>query len=168
MTVSTLGRDERVHSRTVLLRQLTSAGLVFYTNRESAKGSELAAHPRCAAHLLWLDLHRQVRVEGLARLLDDGEADTYFAGRPRGSQIGAWASPQSEVIRDRAELERRVQEIEQRFADSDAIPRPPHWGGYCIEPDMFEFWQGRPSRLHDRLRYSLDTQGHWRLERLAP
>lgn len=168
MTVSTLGGEERVHSRTVLLRQLSSSGLVFYTNRDSAKGMELAAHSMCAAQFLWLSMQRQVRVEGVARLLDDREADAYFAGRPRGSQLGAWASPQSQVIRDRAELEARVQEMTEQFGDSDTIPRPPNWGGYCIEPDMFEFWQGRPSRLHDRLRYSLDAQGHWRLERLAP
>jgi pyridoxamine 5'-phosphate oxidase len=168
MTVSSLGLGDRVHSRTVLLRQLTSAGLVFFTNRDSSKGTELAAHPQCAAQLLWLDLHRQVRVEGIARLLDDAEADAYFATRPRGSQVGAWASPQSQVLRDRAELEARVAEAEQRFAGVEAIPRPHNWGGYCIEPDLFEFWQGRPSRLHDRLRYRLDDEGHWPVERLAP
>lgn len=168
MTVSSLGTRERVHSRTVLLRRLTSSGLVFFTNRDSSKGMELAAHPHCAAQLLWLDLHRQVRVEGVARLLDDAEADEYFAGRPRGSQIGAWASPQSHVLKDRAELEARVAAIEERFADADTVPRPPNWGGYRIEPDYFEFWQGRPSRLHDRLRYRLTPDGHWLLDRLAP
>lgn len=168
MTVSSIGIDERVHSRTVLLRRLSSAGLVFFTNRDSHKGAELAAHPLCSAQLLWLDLHRQVRVEGIARLLDDAEADAYFAGRPRGSQIGAWASPQSQVLRDRAELEARVAEAEQQFADVAEVPRPPNWGGYRIEPDMFEFWQGRPSRLHDRLRYRFDREGRWRIDRLAP
>ena len=168
MTVSTLGGGERLHSRTVLLRKLTSSGLVFFTNRDSAKGLELAAHPFCAAQLLWLDLQRQVRVEGVARLLDDREADEYFAGRPRGSQIGAWASPQSRVIADRAELERLVAEAEERFAETESIPRPPNWGGFCIEPDLFEFWQGRRSRLHDRLRYRLGPGGHWVIERLGP
>ncbi|MFN8050078.1 MAG: pyridoxamine 5'-phosphate oxidase [Acidimicrobiales bacterium] len=168
MTVSSLGQNDRVHSRTVLLRRLTSSGLVFFTNRDSHKGAELALHPTCAAQLLWLDLHRQVRVEGTAVLLDDGDADEYFAGRPRGSQIGAWASPQSEVLRDRADLEARVAAAEERFADADVIPRPSNWGGYRIEPDQFEFWQGRPSRLHDRLRYRLDLHGHWIVDRLAP
>lgn len=168
MTVSSIGTGERVHSRTVLLRRLSSSGLVFFTNRSSHKGEELAAHPLCSAHLLWIDLRRQVRVEGIAKLLDDREADAYFAGRPRGSQIGAWASPQSQVLRDRSELEARVAEAEERFADVEDIPRPPNWGGYCIEPDLFEFWQGRPSRLHDRLRYRLRPDGHWRIDRLAP
>ena len=168
LTLSTLGIDEGVHSRTVLLRKLTSSGLVFFTNRESAKARELAAHPRCAAQLLWLDLQRQVRVEGVARQLDDREADEYFAGRPRGSQIGAWASPQSLVLRDRAELEDRVAEVEERFVDAELIPRPPFWGGFCLEPDLFEFWQGRPSRLHDRLRYRFVPGEHWLLDRLAP
>ena len=168
MTVSSLGIDERVHSRTVLLRRLSSSGLVFFTNRDSHKGEQLAAHPLCAAQFLWLDLHRQVRVEGVARLLDDAEADEYFAGRPRGSQIGAWASPQSQVIHGRAELEALVAAAEERFADADVVPRPPNWGGYCIEPDRFEFWQGRPSRLHDRLRYAPGPDGHWHVERLAP
>jgi pyridoxamine 5'-phosphate oxidase len=168
MTVATLGAGERVHSRTVLLRRLTAAGLVFFTNRDSAKGEQLAAHPQCAAQFLWLDLHRQVRVEGRAMLLDDREADEYFAGRPRGSQLGAWASPQSQVLRDRADLERRVAAVEERFAGAERVPRPQNWGGYRIEPDLFEFWQGRPSRLHDRLRYRLDPDGHWKLDRLAP
>ena len=168
MTVSSLGIDERVHSRTVLLRQLASSGLVFFTNRDSHKGEQLAAHAQCAAQLLWLDLHRQVRVEGVARLLDDRAADDYFAGRPRGSQIGAWASPQSQVLRSREELEARVEAAERQFADVDVVPRPPNWGGYCIEPDYFEFWQGRPSRLHDRLRYVVGPDGHWKRDRLAP
>lgn len=168
MTVSTIGPAERVHSRTVLLRRLTSAGLVFYTNRDSHKGEQLGAHPQCAAQFLWLDLHRQVRVEGLAVPVDDAEADAYFAGRPRGSQVGAWASPQSQHLRDRADLEARVAEAEAQFADADVVPRPPNWGGYRIEPDYFEFWQGRPSRLHDRLRYRLGADGRWVRDRLAP
>ena len=168
MTVSTIGEGMRVHSRTVLLRHLTSSGLVFFTNRDSHKGEQLSSHPQCAAQFLWLDLHRQVRVEGRAVPVDDAEADQYFAGRPRGSQIGAWASPQSQVLRGRDELEARVAAVESEFADIERVPRPPFWGGYRIEPDVFEFWQGRPSRLHDRLRYRLGGDGHWVVERLAP
>lgn len=167
MTVSTLADGGRVRSRTVLLRGLSAEGLVFYTNRTSSKGEELAAHPQCSAHLLWLDLQRQVRVEGVAAPIDDRENDEYWATRPRSSQVGAWASPQSQVIRDRDELEARVADAEARFADADVVPRPAGWGGYRIEPDVFEFWQGRPSRLHDRLRYRL-TDGVWSVERLAP
>lgn len=168
MTVSTIGPGERVHSRTVLLRRLTSSGLVFYTNRASAKGEQLSLHPWCAAQFLWLDLQRQVRIEGRAVVVDDPDADAYFATRPRGSQIGAWASPQSEVIADRAELEARVADAEAQFADEPRVPRPPDWGGFRIEPDLFEFWQGRPSRLHDRIRYRLGPLGHWTIDRLAP
>lgn len=169
MVVSTVAAGGRPRSRTVLLRQLDLDGLDFFTNFDSDKGVELEAEPRCAALLGWLPLHRQIRVEGRAARLDDAAADAYFAGRPRGSQIGAWASPQSEVIADRAELERLVAEAEQRF-DGVAVPRPPNWGGFRIVPDCVEFWQGRPSRLHDRLRYQRDpaAQSGWSRVRLAP
>lgn len=167
MTLSTVDAEGRVHSRTVLLRGLGPAGLTFYTNVRSAKGRDLMTDPRCSAQLLWLDLHRQVRVEGRAVPVADAEADAYFAGRPRESQLGAWASPQSEVIADRAELDALVDEVTERFGDVETVPRPPFWSGFRIEPELVEFWQGRPNRLHDRLRYRPGPAG-WVLERLAP
>jgi pyridoxamine 5'-phosphate oxidase len=166
MAVSTVGADGRVTSRNVLLRGLDT-GLVFFTNYESAKAQALATHPQCAVLFSWLGLQRQIRIEGLAARLDDASSDQYFATRPRGSQIGAWASPQSHVLADRAELEASVAEAERRFDGVDAIPRPPNWGGYRVLPDAFEFWQGRPSRLHDRLCYRL-VDSRWVLSRLAP
>jgi pyridoxamine 5'-phosphate oxidase len=166
VAVSTVGDDGRVTSRNVLLRGLDT-GLVFFTNYDSAKADDLTAHPQCALLFSWLELQRQVRVEGLAARLDDASSDEYFATRPRGSQIGAWASPQSQVLVDRGELEASVAAAEARFEGVDAIPRPPNWGGYRVIPDAFEFWQGRPSRLHDRLCYRHDG-GRWVTFRLAP
>lgn len=167
MTLSTLGPDQRVRSRTVLLRRLGPEGLAFFTNLDSDKAVDLLAHPLCSAQFLWLDQHRQVRVEGRARLVAPEEADAYFAGRPRGSQIGAWASPQSQVVDDRSALDHLVDQATRRFDGVDPIPRPPFWGGFRIVPDLVEFWQGRPSRLHDRLRYRLVSEV-WVRERLAP
>lgn len=167
MTVSTVAADGRVRSRVVLLRQLSRDGLTFFTNYDSDKGHELEAHPQCAAQLVWLDMHRQVRVEGRAERVPEAESDAYFAGRPRGAQIGAWASPQSSVLSGRDELEASVAAATESFATRDVVPRPPNWGGYRIVPDAVELWQGRPDRLHDRLRYRRDDGG-WRLERLAP
>jgi pyridoxamine 5'-phosphate oxidase len=166
MAVSTLGDDGRVTSRNVLLRGLDT-GLVFFTNYDSAKADALTTHPQCALLFSWLELQRQIRVEGLAARLDDASSDEYFAQRPRGSQIGAWASPQSQRLADRAELEASVAQAEARFDGAPVIPRPPNWGGYRVIPDAFEFWQGRPSRLHDRLCYRL-VGGRWELSRLAP
>jgi pyridoxamine 5'-phosphate oxidase len=170
MVVSTATPQGVPSSRTVLLRAISGGGLVFYSNRRSRKGRELAANPRCAALLRWDAIHRQVSVTGTAEHTSDEESDAYFATRPRASRIGAWASAQSEVLADRAELEAKVAEAEARFPGED-VPRPPHWGGYRIVPDAVELWQGRPSRLHDRLRYRRvaggDT-GLWVVERLAP
>jgi pyridoxamine 5'-phosphate oxidase len=166
MTLSTVDAAGRPQARVVLLRGLDERGFAFYTNRESAKGRELADAPYAALTFAWLPLHRQVRVTGPVTELPDAVSDAYFALRPRGAQIGAWASAQSAVLPGRAALDEAVARIRERFGDGD-IPRPPHWGGYAVEPEVVELWQGRPNRLHDRLRYRRDG-GRWVVERLAP
>jgi len=168
MVVSTATPEGVPSSRTVLLRGISGGGLVFYSNRRSRKGRELASNPRCAALLRWDDVHRQICVTGTAEPTAVEESDAYFAARPRASRIGAWASNQSEVLANRAELEARVAEADARYPTDD-VPRPPHWGGYRIVPDAVELWQGRPNRLHDRLRYRQGgTSMPWFVERLAP
>ena len=166
MTLSTVGEDGRPSSRYVLLRGLDERGLSFFTNYESAKGRALARHPYAALTFGWLVLHRAVRVEGEVEKLPPEESDAYFATRPRGAQLGAWASPQSAVIGGRDELDRALAEAEARF-DGVEVPRPAHWGGFLVRPDRVELWQGRLNRLHDRLRYVRDGD-RWRIERLAP
>lgn len=167
VVVATVDRDGRPDARNVLARGFDERGLVFYTNLRSVKSAQLAEAPHAAAVFSWLDLHRQVRLRGPVTRATDAESDEYFANRPRGSQIGAWASPQSEPIADRAALEARIADVEARFAGED-VPRPPFWGGWRIGLAEIEFWQGRPNRLHDRIRYTPDAAGSWRLERLAP
>ena len=166
MVVATTSPEGQPSARTVLLKGVSSEGFRFFTNTGSHKGRDLAAQPRCALLFPWHPLERQVRVEGVAERLGADEVAAYFSTRPRGSQIGAWASRQSEVVAGREELEAAYREVEQRFAGED-VPVPPTWGGYAVRPVCFEFWQGRPGRLHDRLRYSL-VDGTWVRERLAP
>jgi pyridoxamine 5'-phosphate oxidase len=166
VALATAGTDGTPSVRHVLLRAADERGFVFYTNHESRKGRELAENPHAALVVLWRELDRQVSIRGLVERIDDETSDGYFATRPRGAQIGAWASPQSAVLADRAELDRRVAEVEARFRDAE-VPRPPLWGGYRLAPGSFEFWQGRDSRLHDRFRYERE-EGGWRIERLAP
>jgi len=169
MVVSTMGLDGLPDSRLVLARGVDERGFAFYTNQTSAKGAQLADDARASAVFGWLQLHRQVRVRGHVTGVPDDVADAYFASRPRGSQIGAWASAQSTVLADRAELEAKVAEVTARF-DGREVTRPPFWGGYRIVPEQIEFWQGRPSRLHDRLRYrhAEPGDGTWVIERLSP
>ncbi|WP_022825016.1 pyridoxamine 5'-phosphate oxidase [Hymenobacter norwichensis] len=168
MTVSTVSVEGQPSARVVLLKGLPDdAGFLFYTNYESRKGQELAARPLAALTFFWPGLERQVRVEGHIEKAPEALSNEYFQSRPRGSQIGAWASPQSQVIESREILEAREKELEADFADQSPLPRPAHWGGYILRPHRVEFWQGRPSRLHDRIVYEL-AGDNWRLSRLAP
>lgn len=166
MVLSTVSADGSPSSRTVLLKGYDQDGFVFYTNYASAKGADLAADPRCSLLFGWYPLQRQVRIDGRAERVPRAETAAYFATRPRGSQLGAWASAQSTVVDSRADLDAAYAEVERRFGD-DEIPVPPNWGGYRVRPDRVEFWQGRRSRMHDRLAYQL-SGGGWDVVRLAP
>ena len=168
MAVGSIDSDGMPDSRIVLVRGFDDDGLTFFGNYNSAKGQQLDANPVASAVFPWIGLHRQVRVRGTVEMLPGHESDAYFASRPRDSQLGAWASPQSEVISGRDILNERHAEFAEKFAGVEVL-RPPHWGGWLLIPDVFEFWQGRPNRLHDRFRYRRDdvTQ-EWMIERLAP
>jgi pyridoxamine 5'-phosphate oxidase len=165
MTLATVGADGRPSTRVVLIKGCDARGIVWYTNYDSRKGRELAAHPQAALQFHWVELERVVRIEGRVEKVDAAESDAYFASRPLDSRIGAWASPQSEVISSRSVLVANAARYGAQYLLNP--PRPPHWGGYRLVPDRWEFWQGRRSRLHDRLRYRLEAQ-QWIRERLAP
>lgn len=167
MTLATVGADGAPGARTVLLKGVEATGFTFFTNYESRKAADLAAHATAVLLFHWIELERQVRIDGTATRVSAGESDAYFASRPAPARLGAWASPQSRVIPDRGWLERELAAARERFGSSEDIPRPPHWGGYRVAPSSVEFWQGRPSRLHDRIRYQREAGG-WRIERLAP
>ncbi len=166
MTLATVGADGRPSTRIVLIKEFDSRGIVWYTNYDSRKGRELAGNPHAALQFHWVELERVVRIEGRVEKVGAEESDAYFASRPLDSRIGAWASPQSQVIASRAVLVSNAARYGAQFLLQP--PRPPHWGGYRLVPDRWEFWQGRKSRLHDRLRYRLDEAGQWVRERLAP
>jgi len=166
MALATATPDGRPSVRIVLLKGIDDEGIQFFTNYGSRKGRELDANPRAAVTFYWQPLQRAARLEGPVERLTDAESDAYFASRPRGAQIGAWASAQGSVLRDRAELEERVRDVEERFPDE--VPRPDYWGGYRLRPDAVELWQGRPDRLHDREHFLLQGDGGWLTERLSP
>jgi pyridoxamine 5'-phosphate oxidase len=167
MTLATVTPDGRPSARVVLLKGIDEHGFAFFTNYESRKASELEANPRVALVLHWRELHRQVRASGCVVRLSAAESDAYFATRPRGSQLGAWTSAQSRPLADRAELEARFAALEAEYAGHE-VPRPPHWGGYRVEPDELELWEGRPNRLHDRSLFLRAAGGGWECTRLQP
>lgn len=168
MTLATATPDGKPTARIVLLKGVNEQGFVFYTNYESQKGQQLIANPYAALVFLWDKLERQVRIEGKVEQLQPTESEAYFHSRPRASQLSAWASDQSRVIRDRDILEQKLTDLKAQYTEDTAIPLPPHWGGFRIVPNRIEFWQGRLSRLHDRLVYDVQTDGSWQIQRLAP
>jgi pyridoxamine 5'-phosphate oxidase len=167
MTLATATRDGSPSARMVLLKQVDDRGFVFFSNYESRKGNELAENPRAALIFFWVQLERQIRIEGAVERVSAAESDAYFHSRPSGSQISAAASHQSQIIAGREVLEKRVAELETEYPDGE-VPRPAYWGGFRVIPETVEFWQGRANRLHDRLRYRKDQDGHWLVERLSP
>jgi len=167
MTLATVNENHRPSARIVLLKGVDEQGFVFYTNYNSQKGKELESNPFAALVFCWLELERQIRIEGKVEKISRADSLRYFNSRPKGSQIGAWASPQSEVIADRSVIENKQKALAAEYAEQDLLPIPPHWGGYILVPDKIEFWQGRSSRLHDRFCYTLEGKD-WQIDRLAP
>lgn len=168
MTLATANGKGQPSARIVLLKGLHPEGFEFFTNYESDKAKEMAENPRVALLFFWKEMERQVRIEGRVEKVSKERSEKYFQSRPRGSQIGAWTSPQSRIIPDRSVLEASAKEVEEKYADIDPLPVPDHWGGYIVRPQIIEFWQGRADRLHDRFRYALQHDGRWAINRLAP
>ena len=167
MTIATVTSDGKPSARIVLLKDYDERGFVFYTNYKSHKGQQLVENPWGAIAFWWAQLERQVRIEGRVEKVSPAESDAYFHSRPLGSQLGAWVSNQSQVIESREVLEQRLQKLKEEY-DNKEVPRPPHWGGFRVIPSEIEFWQGRPSRLHDRLLYQRAEDGSWKIQRLSP
>jgi pyridoxamine 5'-phosphate oxidase len=165
MTVASADANGKPSARIVLIKEVTEAGFVFFTNYDSHKGQDLTANPHAALLFFWPELERQIRIEGIVEKLSESESDEYYHSRPLDSRIGAWASPQSQIISSRTQLVTKAAEYALKFALNP--PRPPHWGGFRVKPELMEFWQGRPSRLHDRIQYSR-TDSAWKIDRLAP
>ena len=168
MTLATASIDGRPSARMVLLRGFDERGFAFYTNYLSRKGGELAVNPFASLVFFWAPPQRQIRVEGSVVKVAATESDAYFASRPKGHQLGALVSPQSQVVKDRAQLEQRMEELRKKYQEAESVPRPEHWGGYRVEPNTIEFWQGRENRLHDRIRYTRLAGDRWNRQRLAP
>ena len=168
MTLATATPDGKPTARIVLLKGVSDRGFVFYTNYESQKGQQLIANPHAALVFLWDKLERQVRIEGRVEKLSSAESAEYFHSRPKASQLGAWTSDQSRVIPNREVLELKQAQLQEQYSGDATVPLPPHWGGFRVVPDRIEFWQGRPSRLHDRLVYDCQSDGSWQIERLSP
>lgn len=167
MTLATVGKDGMPSVRIVLLKGIDEKGFYFYTNYESRKARELLENPQASVVFFWKELERQVRIQGRVSKASSEQSDHYYLSRPEGSRLGAWASPQSQIIASREVLEEKVREVTAQFK-KEPLHRPPFWGGFCIEPQLIEFWQGRPSRLHDRIVYTLEETGNWEIHRLAP
>jgi pyridoxamine 5'-phosphate oxidase len=168
LTLATATAQGRPSARVVLLKEVSDLGFVFYTNYGSRKALEIETNPFAALTFYWAELERQVRVEGEVQRVPREQSESYFRTRPKGSRLGAWASRQSEVLPGREPLEAKLAELEMQYAATDEVPTPEFWGGYCVVPETIEFWQGRPNRLHDRLRYRKDSAGTWKIERLSP
>ncbi|HEX6223414.1 MAG TPA: pyridoxamine 5'-phosphate oxidase [Chryseolinea sp.] len=167
MNLSTINVNNRPSSRIVLLKGIEQRKFLFYSNYQSTKGKELGKNPACALTFFWPELERQIRIEGIAERVDEKRSEQYFQSRPRGSQIGAWTSPQSSIIESRSILEERAEQIEKRFEGQPVLPKPNQWGGYQVDAHILEFWQGRPNRLHDRIQF-VKIDNEWKVQRLAP